>query len=77
MKQLGVGLFALLGPVLLAQQVPEISYYSVPDLLKLPRKFAKEFAKWGRPVACGRRIRRPPSASEIKVVPMDMAQAGD
>jgi len=37
MKQLGFGLFALLGPVLLAQQVPEISYYSVPDLLKLPR----------------------------------------
>jgi hypothetical protein len=37
MKQLGFGLFALLGPVLLAQQVPEISYYSVPDLLKLPK----------------------------------------
>ena len=37
MKQLGFGLFALFGPLLLAQQAPEISYYSVPDLLKLPR----------------------------------------
>jgi len=37
MRQLGFGLFALLGPLLLAQQPPEISYYSVPDLLKLPR----------------------------------------
>jgi len=36
MKQLGFGLFALFGPLLFAQ-VPEISYYSVPDLLKLPR----------------------------------------
>lgn len=37
MKRFVFGLFALLGPVLLAQQVPEISYYSVPDLLKLPK----------------------------------------
>ena len=37
MKRFGLGLFALLGPVLFAQQVPEISYYSVPDLLKLPK----------------------------------------
>src|SRR5712691_6946403 len=37
MKRLGLGLFALFGPVLFAQQVPEISYYSVPDLLKLPK----------------------------------------
>jgi sugar lactone lactonase YvrE len=37
MKQLGFGLLVLLGPLLLAQQAPEISYYSVPDLLKLPR----------------------------------------
>jgi len=36
MKRLGIGLFAILGPVLFAQ-APEISYYSVPDLLKLPR----------------------------------------
>ncbi len=37
MKRFGFGLFALLGPALFAQQVPEISYYSVPDLLKLPK----------------------------------------
>src|ERR1700681_2464213 len=37
MKRFGLGLFAILGPVLFAQQVPEISYYSVPDLLKLPK----------------------------------------
>jgi DNA-binding beta-propeller fold protein YncE len=37
MKQFGFGLFALLGPVLFAQQAPEISYFSVPGLLKLPR----------------------------------------
>src|SRR5216684_6006114 len=36
MKRFRFGLFALLVPVLFAQ-VPEISYYSVPDLLKLPR----------------------------------------
>jgi len=36
MKQLGFGLFALFGPLLFAQ-APEISYYSVPDLLKLPK----------------------------------------
>jgi hypothetical protein len=37
MKRIGFLIFALLGPVICAQQVPEISYYSVPDVLKLPR----------------------------------------
>ena len=37
MKRFGLGLFLLLGPALFAQQVPEISYYSGPDLLKLPK----------------------------------------